>query len=186
MTRTQATNEQDQRLGILNTLLTTPHRDLQGFYPVHKQMMQQDPLFYGHLAAWYTATGEIRDHKEMFIVNLCLSDFEGHRDAGLAMLRDLPPYQVGRVVDFISGKKVKKRVQQTTGYGRRARTTTTVREEKQGLFQNIPRSMRTEVIRYMREREEDPGWFDSCVLTARKHMKRLYALQKGAQGDGAP
>jgi uncharacterized protein with von Willebrand factor type A (vWA) domain len=153
MTRTQTpTTEQDQRLNILNTLLTTPHRELNKVYPIHREMIQQDPLFYGHLAAWYMKTGEVRDHKEMFIISLCLSDFTGHRDAGLAMLRDLPPYQVTRIVDFISGKKVKKRVEQTTGYGRRARKT------------------------YTTVREEDNEWFDSSVAVARKAMKRLYAL----------
>jgi len=177
MTRTQTpTTEQDQRLNILNTLLTTPHRELDKIYPIHRDMIQQDPLFYGHLAAWYMTTGEVRDHKEMFVISLCLSNFTGHRDAGLAMLRELPPYQVTRIVDFISGKKIKKRIEQTTGYGRNRRKTYTTREEKFGLYQNIPRSMRTEVIRYLREREDDKDWFDSSVLVARKAMKRLYAL----------
>ena len=45
--------------------------------------------------------GEVRDHKELFVAALCLSDVEGHRDVGLALLRRLPPYQVDRVVDFL-------------------------------------------------------------------------------------
>ena len=32
--------------------------------------------------------GDVRDHKEMFAVTLILSDFPGHRDVGLAMLRE--------------------------------------------------------------------------------------------------
>ena len=55
---------------------------------------QQDPRFYVRLAAWYNDHGDVRDHKEMFVVTLALSDFEGHRDVGLALLRRLPPYQV--------------------------------------------------------------------------------------------
>ena len=74
-------NEQDQRLTMLNTLLTTPHRKLDGVYPVHKEMCDQDPLFYGHLAAWYFKNGEVRDHKEMFVICLSLSSFDGHRAA---------------------------------------------------------------------------------------------------------
>jgi hypothetical protein len=35
--------------------------------------------------------------------------------------------------------------------------------------------MRTEIMRYLREREGDPEWFDSTVLQARRAMKRLYA-----------
>ena len=45
-----------------------------------------------------------------------------------------------------------------------------------GLFRNPPRSLRTEVTRYLREREADADWFDSSVLIARKAIKRLYAL----------
>ena len=75
-----ANKEQDLRLGILNNLLTTPHRQLNLIWPVHREMCEQDPLFYSRLAAWYTDQGEVRDHREMFVVTLSLSDFEGHRD----------------------------------------------------------------------------------------------------------
>jgi hypothetical protein len=36
--------------------------------------------------------------------------------------------------------------------------------------------MKTEITRYLREREADSEWFDGSVLVARKAMKRLYAL----------
>src|ERR1700739_2636241 len=97
--------EQDLRLEILNTLLTTPHRKLEQIWPVHHAMIEQDPRFYVRLAAWYNDHGDVRDHKELFITALTLSDFAGHRDVGLALLRELPPYQVARVVDFIHGRK---------------------------------------------------------------------------------
>lgn len=96
-------NEQDLRLSLLNTLLTTPHRDLAALYPLHHDMIERDPRFYPRLAAWYDKNGDVRDHGEMFVVNLCLSKFEGHRDVGLSLLRKMPPYQVARVVDFIKG-----------------------------------------------------------------------------------
>src|SRR5437868_12595985 len=86
-----ANSEQDLRLGILNTLLTTPHRQLDQVWPIHSAMVQQDPRFYVRLAAWYHDHGDVRDHKEMFVVTLVLSEFDGHRDAGLALLRTLPP-----------------------------------------------------------------------------------------------
>ena len=66
------TAEQDLRLGILNTLLTTPHRQLGQIWPIHRDMVQQDPRFYVRLAAWYSDHGDVRDHKEMFIVTLAL------------------------------------------------------------------------------------------------------------------
>lgn len=161
------TSEQDLRLRLLNTLLTTPHRDLASIYPVHQEIITQDPRFYVQMAAWYADEGEVRDHKEMFVINLVLSDFPGHRDVGLALLRELPPYEVSRVLAFIKGGVVRRRV-------KRGDTVEMV-TEKQGLFRNVPRAMKTEITRYLREREADPDWFDSAVLQARKDLKRLYA-----------
>lgn len=174
------TSEQDTRLQILNTLLTTPHRKLEGVYPVHAEMIKADPLFYSHLAAWYSDTGEIRDHKEMFIINLCLSDFDGHRDVGLALLRELPPYQVQRIVDFIHGKKTTKKIAPKKK-GEEAKTETT----STGLGRNVPNSVVTEVTRYIREREADNGWFDSTAIVARNSLKRLYALLHVKPSDRA-
>ncbi len=164
------TNEQDLRVKLFNTLLTTPHRNLNRIYPVHQEIIGQDPLFYVHMAAWYSDEGNIRDHKEMFVVNLIMSDFPGHRDVGLAMLREFPPYQVGRVFDYIKGKIVKLRIKD--------RKKTEVLTEKHGLFRNVPRTMKTEIIRYLREREEKPEWFDASVLQARHAIKRLYASMR--------
>jgi hypothetical protein len=178
-------NEQDLRLGLLNTLLTTPHRQLEAIHPIHEDMARKDPLFYVRLAAWYSDNGEVRDHKEMFIVQLALSQFPGHRDVGLALLRQLPPYQVARVLDFIHGRKTtRKSVVKTKAAGKvkekaeaekpPVETNTVV--ESFGLFRNPPRALRTEIVRYLREREADATWFDSTVLIARKALKRMYAL----------
>ena len=70
-----ATQEQDLRLEILNTLLTTPHRKLDQIHPVHRDLVELDPRFYVRLAAWYHDHGDVRDHKEMFIITLVLSAF---------------------------------------------------------------------------------------------------------------
>lgn len=152
--------EQDLRLRLLESLLTTPHRKLEEIHPVHAEIAGQDPIFYGHLAAWYRQNGDVRDHTEMFVVSLCLSKFEEQREAGLAMLRDLPPYEVARVIDFMKGRVERKRG-------------TVVRW---GLFRNVPRSVKTEVERYLAEREANPLQFDGAVLHARSSMKRLYAV----------
>src|SRR5688500_4852627 len=189
--------EQDVRLNLLNTLLTTPHRKLEEVWPVHRDMVAADPRFYVRLAAWYADNGDVRDHKEMFVVTLVLSDFPGHRDVGLAMLRGMPPYQVVRVLDFVHGRKTTRKVREKVAAaakgakGAKARKHHKVRAavatkvapapvrtvtESFGLFKNPPRSLRTEIERYLREREADADWFDGTVLIARKHMKRLYAL----------
>jgi hypothetical protein len=178
--------ERDTRSEFLNTLLTTPHRNLAALHPLHQQMIAGDPIFYVHLAAWYAANGQVRDHKEMFVIMLCTSSFEGHRDVGLALLRELPPYEVARVVDFIKGDEVRRVVRPPRGPGRGRRVpgasaptadaaNNKIVVEKVGLFRNIPRSLRTEIERYLREREADPRRFDRAALTARKALKRLYA-----------
>jgi hypothetical protein len=190
-------SEQDLRLGILNTLLTTPHRQLEQIWPIHSEMVQEDPRFYVRLAAWYHDHGDVRDHKEMFVITLALSTFETHRDTGLALLRTLPPYQVLRVLDFVHGRKKTRRVraaeaQAAPGKGRRKRAVPAAEPgevktvvEEFGLFRNPPRSLKTEIVRYLREREADADWFDSTVLTARKAIKRLYALLHVKPGERA-
>ncbi|MCE9546619.1 MAG: hypothetical protein K8T25_14150 [Planctomycetia bacterium] len=214
------TREQDLRIDILNTLLTTPHRELEKIWPVHEELIAKDPRFYVRLAAWYADHGDVRDHKEMFIVALVLSDFAGHRDVGLAMLRELPPYQVLRVVDFISGRKKTRQArkgeqqksmkqagrQQRQSFARRLFGSAAPQRqandpaqgaesdkkaepgkitEEFGLFRNVPRAMKTEVTRYLREREADADWFDGSVLSARKSIKRLYALLHVRPGERA-
>jgi hypothetical protein len=180
-------SENDIRLTLLNTLLTTPHRNLSAIYPIHKQMIEQDPRFYVQVAAWYADHGDVRDHKEMFVINLCLSQFEGHRDVGLALLRDLPPYEVARVVDFIKGREVTRTVPKEASKQRGKKAAKAKKaepeqqekkppqKEKVGLFVNVPRSMRTEIERYLRERERDAHRLDSALLHGRAAMKRLYA-----------
>lgn len=232
--------ERDVRLNLLNTLLTTPHRELAGIYPVHKNLIEQDPRFYVQMAAWYADFGDVRDHREMFVIALCLSKFEGHREVGLALLRRLPPYEVARVVDFIKGSKVRPKVKkakaekataratvkaatktgtlpvlaaasnrigQLSGRARRKeqrklarqvqmqKATQVLREsaatpakaelQSVGLGRNVPRSMKTEIERYLHERESDNRRLDSAILHARAPLKRLYAGLHIAPGERA-
>lgn len=139
-------HERDLRLSLLNSLMTTPHRKLETVASLHRDMLAKDPLFYGHVAAWYQKHGDVRDHQELFIAHLLQSELGQHRDAGFMLLQDLPPYQVARVVDFM----------------------------KQHLHR-FPRSARTAVTQYLRDREARPEHFDRAALRARKAMKHLYA-----------
>lgn len=201
--------EEDIRLEVLNTLLTTPHRQLMPLWPIHQELCGRDPRFYVRLAAWYFDKGEVRDHKEMFLITLALSSFEGHRDVGLALLRKLPPYQVTRIVDFIHGRKDTRRKtvdvpidsknakKKPRGPGRHSqpekateKAAVQKRVERRvvadfGLFRTVPRSLRTEVARYLAEREANPEWFDSTILVARKSIKRLYSVLHIKPGERA-
>jgi hypothetical protein len=145
-TMTANNTERDMRLEILNSLLTTPHRELQKVAELHNQMITRDPIFYGHLAVWYQENGDVRDHKEVFTANLLTSEMQAHRDAGFVMLEQFPPYEVARIVDFMKQQKGK-----------------------------MPRSARTAVTKYLRKREADPAFFDRAALRGRKSMKHLYA-----------
>lgn len=140
------TDERDLRLEILNSLLTTPHRELSQVAALHGEMIARDPLFYGHLAVWYADKGDVRDHKEVFTANLLTSKIELHRGAGFVLLQAFPPYQVARIIDFIK---------QTRG--------------------SVPRSTRTAVERYLREREANPKQFDRAAIRMRAALKSLYA-----------
>ncbi|MFO0878092.1 MAG: hypothetical protein U0840_12140 [Gemmataceae bacterium] len=202
--------EEDIRLEVLNTLLTTPHRQLMPLWPLHQELCARDPRFYVRLAAWYWEKGEVRDHKEMFLITLALSDFEGHRDVGLALVRKLPPFQLVRVVDFIHGRKETRRKtldvevpaekKNKRGPGRHSQYKDETEKQKKrviqkrverrvvgdfGLFRSVPRSLRTEVARYLAEREANPEWFDSTVLVARKALKRLYGVLHIKPGERA-
>src|SRR5512138_2930033 len=99
--------ERDMRLELLNSLLTTPHRQLDQVAALHDTIVKRDPVFYGHLAVWYQANGDVRDHKEVFIANLLTSAMEAHRDAGFTLLQEFPPYEVARIVDFMKQRKGK-------------------------------------------------------------------------------
>lgn len=140
------TEERDLRLELLNTLLVTPHRKLADVASVHATLIARDPVFYGHLAAWYMAHGDVRDHQEVFVAELLASDLTAHREAGFVFLQGLPPYQVARVVDYL--KQVRRK---------------------------MPRSARTAVERYLRTREVVPARFDRAALRGGKALKHLYA-----------
>lgn len=140
------TAERDLRLEMLNSLLTTPHRKLEQVAEIHQLIVELDPIFYGHLAAWYQRNGDVRDHKEVFVAHLLTSGLTEHRDAGFMMLQEFPPYQVARVVDFMKQHRNK-----------------------------VPRSARTAVQRYLKAREGNPALFDRAAVRGRKAMKHLYA-----------
>ncbi len=138
--------ERDLRLEMLNSLLTTPHRQLEQVAETHDLIIELDPIFYGHLAVWYQHNGDVRDHKEVFMANLLTSNLSEHRDAGFVLVQEFPPYELARIVDFMKQHKDK-----------------------------VPRCARTAVRHYLQKREASPKFFDRAALRGRKAMKHLYA-----------
>ena len=136
-----------------------------------------------------TTTGTCATTRKCLWSRLALSDFEGHRDVGLALLRGLPPYELVRVVDFIHGRKATRKVRGGDPSVRRDQARRVIgtldpsaqeetaaeaaapgtQVEAFGLFKNVPRSIKTEVTRYLREREADPiGSTRRCSWAARR------------------
>jgi hypothetical protein len=119
-------------------------------------MIERDPVFYGHLCVWYQKNGDQRDHKEVFVANMLASDTEEHRGAGFVLLQSFPPYEVSRIVDFLKRQVGK-----------------------------VPRSARTAVRDYLRNREADPAFFDRAAAKSRKAMKHLYSTLHIKPGERA-
>lgn len=152
-----AANEaQELRLEMLHMLLTAPHSERCDLVALHAEVLDCDPLFYGHLAAWYQRNGSVRDHMEVFVGNLLASPCQEHRGAGFVMLQRFAPDQVVRVIDDMKLEHKK-----------------------------VPRSTRTAVTQYLRHREADDARFDHAALRHRKALKRLYATLHIRPGERA-
>lgn len=90
---------------IFNTLLKTPHRNIDETLAIHKEQFQKDPNFYGHVAAWSILgkNNNIRDINEVFLAVLFDSPYEEHREAAYVMLQNLPPYELVRISNMFTG-----------------------------------------------------------------------------------
>lgn len=138
-------DEPSSRQRLLDSFLQASHGDLAALHPVHALALQQDPIFYGHLARWYSEHGSLRDHHELFAATSLASPWPEHRDQGEVLLALLRPYQVARVV----------------------------RHSKETMH-FATRRLRRAVRAYLARREAWPAWFDECVLRDRRSMKYLY------------
>lgn len=165
--RNRYNTEQDFRLAILNALLRTPHRNVEPFIPLFKHVHEADPIFFGHLAVWYFDNGTVNDLKQLFVAIMATSKFsDEYREAGLALLEKMPPFQVVRVLALVKGHN---------------------EGEKfiEGVAPSVPRSLRTAIEKYLRERESNPQVFDNVALHARKALKTLYASLRIKPGEYA-
>ena len=145
----------ESRLEVMDKLLTPFHGQIGSLIDLHRRAMERDPDFYGRLATWNQRRGLARP--ESFVATLLTASPE-HREAGFALLQDLTPSQVSRVI-----KILKRHVGKT------------------------PRSTRAAVIRYLRTLEEDPARFDDAVRCARRSLKHLYAalhIRPSERADG--
>jgi hypothetical protein len=138
--------ELDVRIQILNSFLTTPHGKLADLAPLHMGALDRDPLFYGHLAAWYAGHGEVRDHNVLFVAHLLTSDFAELREAGWMLLQKLPPHMIAAALD----------------HAKRA-------------IGKAPRVLKSAVASYLRALEGNAERFDRAALRGKHDLKHLYA-----------
>ena len=139
-------SERDVRLEVLNSFLTTPHRKLSELAPLHSAALERDPLFYSRLALWYFDTGEVRDHKVLFVAHLLTSEYPEFRDAGWVLLQGMAPHEVARVLDHAKC-----------------------------VIGRAPRVLKSAIAHYLRVREQHPKQFDGASVRARRHLKHLYS-----------
>jgi hypothetical protein len=142
-----AQSELDFRVSMMDSFLVSPHREVAQLGKLHRAVLEQDPLFYGHLAVWAQGNLEVRDHRELFVSGLFVSDLPEHREAGGVLLQDFPPYEVNRIVSHV----------------------------KQVFGKNVPRTARQAVERYLRSIESNPSRLDGAVTRQRGAMQSLYA-----------
>jgi len=157
-------NEQDYRVQILDSFLSSTHRGVEKIIPFHKDLLARDPLFYGHLAVWAQKNTSIRDQHEVFVSHLFTSPLSEHREAAFVMLDRFPPYQVDRIIDHMKEKMR--------------------REDKKKGFKP-PRTLRTSVKHYLAKRESEYDWFDTLALRQRKALISLYSRLRLKPGDRA-
>jgi hypothetical protein len=148
--------ELDVRIQLLNSFLATPHGKLADLAALHIGATDRDPLFYGHLAVWYSERGEVRDHKVLFVAHLLTSDFAEHREAGWMLLQKLPPHMVAAALDHA---KV--------------------------AIGKLPRCFKSAVVAYLRGLEGSAARFDRAALRSRRDLKHLYASLRIAPGARA-
>ncbi len=89
---------------MFQSLLRTPHRQGDETLHGHLDQFHRDPNFYGKLAVWaLDGNNVIRDINEIFVAILFVSEFPEHREAAYAMMQSFPPYQVERIMHYVTG-----------------------------------------------------------------------------------
>ena len=154
--------EQDIRVTMLDTFMACPHRQVGDLIPIHRQLAEMDPLFYAKLGVWAQGNTDVRDHKELFIAMMLTfsPEFPEVREAGYVLLQSMPPFQVRNILDHVRGRASK------------TRQSGLVFEPR--LAQNMNRTIRSAVERYLRDREANRDWFDSAALSDRNALLSLY------------
>lgn len=96
--------ERDVRIDIIQSILNTPHKNIDPLVPVHESAENADPLFYAKMAIWYKQNGNIRDHNKLFAARTVTSQFEEFRDLGVYLMQSMPVREVKNTVEVAFDK----------------------------------------------------------------------------------
>ena len=138
------------RATVISELAKSPHGELAAYLPTVRQLAIEDPDFLAHLIAWNAVKGQVRDARLGLPVNslACRELPPMYRENSLAHLALLNPRELSKALRY--GRKVH--------LGSRQR--------------HVYRL----VLRYLKAREADLGWFTKTALHFRQGLKDLYAL----------
>lgn len=88
---------------IFDSLLNSPHGNLEDTIALHQLMCEQDPIFYAHMAVWAMDNIQVRDQKEAFLAVLFASEHQELKDAAFVLMQNMPAYQVARIRRHVEG-----------------------------------------------------------------------------------
>jgi hypothetical protein len=168
--------EEDFRVGILNSFLSCPHRDTNSLIAIHKEIQDKDPLFYSHLACWYYKNGDIRDHNEVFASMLITDSYIDNREVGVALFRKHAPFMKNNIVGFIKGKEVVLRKKTGKKIKKNNKSVGEIKNVKLkvGLNKSLPTIFKKDIFKYLKWLELNTQKFDSVFMKYGKDLKSLY------------
>ena len=203
-----STREQDIRLEILNTLLTTPHRELGKIWPVHREMVEAGPAVLRppgglvqrprrrarpqgdvHRQPRASATSPATATSAWPCCAACrrTRSCASSISSTAARRREKVPIAAKtkrreKAAKALGTAKAEQPAADAARDAVPAEPQFETKVEEFGLFRNVPRSVKTEVARYLREREADPDWFDST--RARRPQGAQAAVRPAARRAG--
>lgn len=142
----KAKQEINTKAALIRKILSSPKHNYDEAVAQHKHWADRDPLFYTHLAAWYSKNGSVRDHQEIFCAVLLASHLPSMQEAGFVLLQTLRTYQVDKIIKLSKSK-----------LGRTSRP------------------LKKAVKFWIERRENIPAWLEECALRDRRHLKGIYA-----------
>jgi hypothetical protein len=139
---------------LIQNILKIGHKNLDDYVNLGIQAAREEAELFAHLIAWNFKKGEVRDSKVALPVLALRGGYDKELfENAVAHLVSLDPRNLVRAVEF--SRRFSAPFPITPGAGN---------------------MLEGAVERYLRIREENPGWFVRSVLQHRKSMKALYAL----------